>query len=309
MVTESSTARSNFSIVRQIYAPDVICLIRKFRDRTRNNKNGRDVWLASSSTSAEYSLQLGVTLTDSETISLENQPRDKLDQGLLKVQSVVQIAKENPIRAIIQRKKQEGQLFMLDLMSYGAVHRELEVAGCTVALSDTRGQTEMVTDESIGLRFIIKFNLTSGYKVVEYPHLNMANPILDPILFPSGGAAIRVESIYNGSGEPTVDQIQEQSVDPTATPSGVQPSNPPISTSSEAPVTAEQALEQVRKELGGFKDYTYPISRVEELGVEVEELSITEEKRYEIENEPRLQPKSNPATLIFIAKTDRFQRK
>lgn len=54
----------------------------------------------------------------------------------------------------MELRRKNGDLFILDLMSYGACNRKLEAPGVVVGLSDNRSKKETEKDEEIGTTFI-----------------------------------------------------------------------------------------------------------------------------------------------------------
>lgn len=124
---------SDVAYVRSIYSPDIV---RDIRKRKYINSWSEDWWGSSFSTSRNYSRDLGILLMPQETLETLTslKPLDRTSCFRL----LSELLAENPVKKLIEAKKQEGELYMLDLMSYGEIHRELDVKGCAVALSDRR---------------------------------------------------------------------------------------------------------------------------------------------------------------------------
>lgn len=61
----------------------------------------------------------------------------------------------NSFKSIVDAKKQRGDFYLLDLFSYGAIHRELRVPGCAVALSDRRRAGEHKKDLELRAELIV----------------------------------------------------------------------------------------------------------------------------------------------------------
>lgn len=131
----------DMTLARQRYSLEVRQLLRSSREYTRKSIR-EERWSMSFSTSSRYSLDLGILLADEETIVTKNKSMDLLGQTILDVQFMDKVLEENPIKGLIERKMQQGRLYMLDLMSYGAVHKEVGVSGCVVALTDRRKEME-----------------------------------------------------------------------------------------------------------------------------------------------------------------------
>lgn len=116
----------DFTRAREMYPSEIRQLIHSQVEMNRYDRR-HDTWYESFSTSREYSRSLGTLISD-------------VDQR--------QVIYYNPVAWLIRERQDQGELQMLDLMSYGAVHRELEVNGCAVALSDKRKDPDIEKDSA-----------------------------------------------------------------------------------------------------------------------------------------------------------------
>lgn len=150
----------DFSLARQMYPPAVRHLIYEYRNRAKSLYKEKDrYWGISFSDSRQYSKDLGLFLADPEDIAFRDDPRSELNASTRESYFIARMYQKNPIKALIEQKQLERPVQMLDLMSYGAVHRELIVAGCAVGLTDRRNEDQSFTDcrewdRCIGVEFI-----------------------------------------------------------------------------------------------------------------------------------------------------------
>lgn len=147
---------SNFTLARRMYSPETIELINSYKDRTERDIVREDWWSTSYSTSDRYSRDLGILLNKSRYIFKDNSrgPVDPVEFMMRTTQFYAKLINANPIKELIQRRQKQGQFRMLDLMSYGAVHKELGVQGCVVALSDKRREGEEAPVETTGIHLV-----------------------------------------------------------------------------------------------------------------------------------------------------------
>ena len=108
-------------VERNIGIPrEVFYHLRPIIETTRSEDyRSQDEWKFSQSTSDSYSESFGPLLEGIE--GLERRRGSNLLKSLVE-----------------QQKEQKGELLVLDLMSYGAVHRDLKVRGLSVALTNKR---------------------------------------------------------------------------------------------------------------------------------------------------------------------------
>lgn len=150
---QTETRSPNMALARQVYSPEVRQLIHVSCKKTRYDTRG-DFWVDSFTTSGIYSMNLGILLANKEAIAANNEPEDLLDKTRQEMRFMNKMLKENPVKAFIEQKQQQGHLYMLDLMSYGAVHKELGVTGCTVALSDRREEMEATPNGAVEIHLV-----------------------------------------------------------------------------------------------------------------------------------------------------------